>query len=92
LTPSAFAATQAVIASLVDGARLTVYGAEYFRGKMGGIETKQQWSLVAVATILAFVGALVGRSLLPKVTLGLLRGITGVMLLIVAVALGLGLI
>ena len=36
LTPSAFAATQAVIASMVDLSRLTIYGSAYLTGKMQG--------------------------------------------------------
>lgn len=92
LEPSAFAATQAVLASMVDASRLVIYGLGALSGKMSGVETAEQWSLVLVATLAAFAGALLGKSLLPKMTIGALRWLTGSLLLIVGVGLASGLI
>ncbi len=83
LKPQAFAATQAVLACLVDVARIAVYGAAFFVGRAAGITTTEQWRLVAVATACAFAGAYVGKLLLPKVTFGLVRALTGALLLLV---------
>lgn len=92
LAPAAFAATQAVLACLVDFARLAVYGAAFYAGTMTGLSTSEEWRLVATATVCAFAGAYVGRRLLPRVTLGGVRLLTGVLLVVVGVGLMTGLI
>jgi uncharacterized membrane protein YfcA len=48
--------------------------------------------LVLTATVFAFLGALVGRQLLPRVTVKSMRYLTGVLLLIVGVGLAVGLV
>lgn len=90
LEPANFAATQAVLAAMVDLSRLSIYGTSFLTGRMAGVSGASQWSLVAVATVAAFAGALVGRSLLPKMTIGGLRLLTGTLLLVVGLALGAG--
>jgi uncharacterized membrane protein YfcA len=92
LSPTAFAATQAGIASMVDAARLLVYGAALWAGRMAGLSTPAQWGIVAFATLCAFGGAILGRRLLPKVTLEGLRLLVGVLLLVVGLGLVTGLI
>lgn len=90
LAPPAFAASQAVIAVMVDAARLAVYGTSFtlLRGRDAAVVP---WGLVAVATLSAFAGAVLGRRLLPKVTLERLHLIVGVLLLVVAIAMASGL-
>jgi uncharacterized membrane protein YfcA len=92
LNPTEFAATQAVLAALVDTARMTIYAWAFTRGTLGGVLTPRQWSLVAFAAACALVGALLGRRLLPKVTIRRLRWITGGLLLVVGIGLLSGLI
>lgn len=92
LSPAAFAATQAVIACLVDAARLLVYGAGILGGPTGGFRRSGEWELVAAASLCAFAGALLGKRLLPRVTLEGVRSITGALLLIVGVGLGTGIL
>ena len=77
---------------MVDMARLTVYGAGFFAGRMAGVSGRHEWSLVGVAIVCAFGGALLGRKLLPRVTIGGLRLITGGLLLIVGIGLASGLL
>lgn len=91
LTPGQFASTQAVIALLVDGARLAVYGSTFvlLRGGAGGEPIP--WPLVATATLCAFAGAVLGKRLLPKVTAAALRRVVGVLLVVVGLALATGL-
>ena len=89
LTPPVFAGTQAAIALLVDGARLLVYGWAFFRPSDAGASLP--WGLIVVATLAAFAGSLLGRRLLPKVTLAGVHVIVGVLLLVVGVALAAGL-
>ena len=99
LSPHEFAATQAVLACMVDAARLVVYGASFtfaasdIAGGAGGdAGAGIDWPLVAFATICAFAGALVGKWLLPKVTVGAVRTLTGALLLIVGAALAVGVV
>jgi len=92
LSPAAFAATQAVLACMVDASRLLVYGAAFFAGHMGGLATRGQWAMVGVATGCAFGGAVLGRRLLPSITVEVVRAITGALLLLVGIGLGGGLL
>lgn len=89
LAPAEFAATQAVIALLVDGARLAVYGVA-FGATMRG-DASIPWTNVAAATACAFAGAYLGKRLLPKTTVGALRALVGALLLVVGAALATGL-
>lgn len=88
LEPARFAATQAVLGFLVDAARLAIYGASFLRA---GPELEVHWTLVAFATACAFAGALLGRRLLPTVTVGFVRALTGGLLVVVGLALASGL-
>jgi len=92
LTPTAFAATQAVIASMVDLSRLSIYGSAYLSGKMQGVTTREQWSLVFCSTLCAFAGAYLGRKMLKKVTMQSLRLLAGALLLVVGSLLAMGII
>ena len=92
LSPAAFASTQAVLATMVDASRLLIYGAAFFAGRMAGVSTRSQWALVGVATISAFGGALLGRRLLTKVTVGMVRMITGCLLLLIGAGMASGLL
>ena len=92
LAPAAFAGTQAVIAVMVDVARLSVYGAALRAGTMAGVSTREEWMLVGAATAAAFLGAFGGKQLLPKVTVAGVRRLTGGLLLLVGMGLASGLI
>ena len=88
LAPTRFAATQAVLALLVDGARLLVYGAAF--ALAGQATSAIPWPLVATVTLAAFAGAFVGKRLLPKVTFVGLQRLVGALLLLAGAALALG--
>lgn len=92
LPPAAFAATQAVLACLVDASRLLVYGSAFLIGRMGGVSTRTQWAAVGAATLCAFGGAWLGRRLLPHVTVETVRLITGALLLMVGAGLAAGIL
>jgi uncharacterized membrane protein YfcA len=92
LSPARFAATQSAIACMVDGARLLVYGAAFFGAHARVVASHSQWPLGAAATIAAFAGAWLGTRLLPKITLGFVRGVTAALLLVVGVGLATGLV
>lgn len=90
LSPTQFVSTQAVLALLVDAARLLVYG--WALSGIGGSAASDAipWRLVGFATASAFAGAYVGKRLLPKVTLGGLHLLVGGLLVVVGVALASG--
>ena len=90
LSPREFVSTQAVLALLVDAARLLVYGWSLAIVGGGAAAGSIPWPLVATATGCAFAGALLGKRLLPKVTLASLRFVVGGLLVVVGVALSLG--
>ena len=92
LSAAAFAATQAALACLVDGARLAVYGGSFWSGKMSGLATPRDWLLVVVATLCAFGGALIGKRLLPHVRLEWVRWLTGTLMLVIGLGLASGVI
>ena len=92
LSPTEFVATQSVLGLLVDASRLLVYTVTFLTGagEAGGSDIP--WPLVVVATAGALAGALVGRRLLPKVTLPRLQLFIGVLLLAVGTGLAAGVI
>jgi hypothetical protein len=89
LVPTEFAASAAVIAPLIDAARLIVYGVGFVTGATapGAVP----WPLVLAGCGCAFAGALLGRRLLPSVTVAAVRAVTGTLLAIVGIVLALGL-
>jgi uncharacterized membrane protein YfcA len=76
-----------VISLLVDIPRLITYGVE-----MPGRLWSSTPLLLAAAVLAAFVGAWLGNRLLLKVTLRLVQVLVASMLLVIALALGSGLI
>lgn len=91
LEPARFVATQAILALLVDGARLIVYGWTFVLLRDASEEVEIPWQLVAVVTAFAFAGAIVGARLVRKVTVDALRIVVGVLLAIIGVAIAAGL-
>jgi uncharacterized protein len=87
LSKEAYIATGVVIASLVDITRLSVYAARF---ETSGL--RENLVLVVSAVLAAMTGAFLGRRLLKKVTLTFVRNLVAVMLILVALALGLGII
>jgi len=91
LSPTQFVSTQAVLALLVDAARLLVYGGSFFLLRESAAAEAIPWHLVATATVCAFAGAYIGKRLLPKMTVASLRLVVGVLLVVVGLALATGL-
>jgi hypothetical protein len=87
LDKAAFIGTGTVIASLIDVTRLSVY----FTGDAFA-HLRANAGIVATAVGTAFLGAYIGNRLLEKTTLGVIQKLVAIALLLVAVALGAGLI
>ncbi len=87
LSKEAFIATGVVIACMIDVSRLIVYGGEMFN--MPG---RFDFTLIAAATLSAFVGAYLGNKLLKKITIKTLQYIVAFFLCVFAILLGAGII
>lgn len=87
LPRDAFIATGVAIACLIDVSRLGVYAAG-LRAHGTAIDRR----LLVVAVAAAFAGALVGRRYLERLTMDAVRHVIAVLLLVMAVAMGLGVI
>ncbi|MEH6308687.1 sulfite exporter TauE/SafE family protein [Olivibacter sp. SDN3] len=87
LSKESFVATGVIIACLVDLSRLSVYFRQYLSS---GIH--ENLPLLMVATLAAFIGAFSGNLLLKKITLPFIQKMVTFMIVLLAVALGLGLI
>lgn len=87
LSKEAFVACGVSIACFIDVARLSVYARN---ANIGSIAT--EWPILLTATGAAFVGAYIGRQLLKKVTLDWLHRLVAIFLILLAIAMGSGIL
>ena len=87
LTKESFIATGVAIACLVDVARLVVYS-----GRFASLDLNESGGLLLAATVAALAGALIGKRLVHKVTIGMIRGLVSVMLFVLASLMAAGVI
>lgn len=87
LSKEAYVATGVVVSSFIDFTRLSVYATHAV-----SIDLKNLWPLLVLATLSAMAGAFLGNKLLKKVTLVFMQNIVAFMLIIIALALGAGII
>jgi len=91
LDKNQFVGTIAVVATLVDVVRISVYGLTFFTRHfevIGGYG----WTLVGIACVAAWVGSFIGSRLLTKITMRGVRTIVGTLLMLLGIGLGSGLI
>ncbi len=87
-----FVGTSVTTSCMVDFTRISVYGFSFFRTDMSVFHDSTIVLMIIAGTISALAGALIGKMLLKKITLKTIQTIVGIMLLVVAVFLGLGMI
>ena len=87
LSKEAYIATGVLIASLADFSRLFVYARHF-----AAVNFQENALLLMIACISAFAGATIGRFALKKVTFRSIQILVAVMLIIIALALGAGII
>lgn len=87
LTRDSFVATGIAIALVVDAVRMATYSSKYLKFGL-----TDHISILLVALIAAFSGAIAGRILLKKVTIQLIRNIVAILLIVVGFGLITGLI
>ncbi|MCL4302147.1 MAG: TSUP family transporter [Anaerolineae bacterium] len=91
LDKEAFVGTGVVATVLVDVARLLVYGLAFYTTSFAQLGSGVL-GLILAATLAAFVGAVLGRLWLKKVTLHTVQLIVGVGLILLGLGLGTGLL
>lgn len=87
LLKEAYIATGVVIASLVDFTRLAVYAERFTTAGL-----HENIVLIVSAIASAILGAVIGKKLLKKITLQFVQVFVAIMLILIALALGAGLI
>jgi len=87
LGKEAFIATGTAIAVLVDLVRIPVYLGRMPDGLVG-----EQWPLLALTTLAAFLGAWWGKRMIPKVTFRAVQVVVGALLLTIAAGLLVGVV
>lgn len=87
LSKETFIATGIAIACLIDITRLSVYSKNILN-----VHQDIDWRLVTIATLSAFVGAVLGNKILKKMTIESVQMFVAIALIIFAVFLGLGII
>jgi uncharacterized membrane protein YfcA len=92
LSKESFIATGIAAAVLIDISRLTVYGTSFIGDHFSSISDNRSLIMIIVAVLSAFIGSILGRKLLKKVTLRSVQIIVGVLIFVFAVFLGLGII
>jgi uncharacterized membrane protein YfcA len=92
VSTEAFVGTNAVIGFMVDAARITAYTVMLVFVKTSSPISANEWPLIATGIVAAFLGIMIGKKFLHKVTMAAVRAFTGVLLFGIAIALGSGII
>ncbi len=87
LTKEQFIGTGTVISTCIDIARISVYAKKFTIDNLS-----ENLSLLGVTTLFAFSGAIMGNRLLKKITMESVQNVVSISLLLLAVALGAGII
>lgn len=92
VSTQAFVGTNAMIAFMVDLARIATYGGFFLLAGNGLGLGAEEWPLIITGIVAAFTGVMLGKRWLHKVKMSGIQTLTGMMLLAVALALAAGLV
>ncbi|RJX31806.1 MAG: sulfite exporter TauE/SafE family protein [Desulfarculus sp.] len=92
LAKEAFIGTMVISAIVVDLSRMLIYGLTFLPRDLSLLQNQQGLGLVAAGSLAAFAGAFLGSRLLGKITMRAIQNTVGVLLLLLALALGAGLV
>lgn len=92
LTREGFIGTSVLTAIMVDLSRLLVYGVTFFNSKTDLFNEPKMKGILLAGILAAFAGSFIGTRLIKKITMRHIQIIVGVMLLLLALALGSGII
>lgn len=92
VSTEAFVGTNAMIGFMVDMARIATYTVLFMLAGNRSPIAPGEWPLILVAVISAFAGVVIGKRYLHKVTMKTVQVLAGILLMIIAFTLGVGLI
>jgi uncharacterized membrane protein YfcA len=92
LNKEKFIGTSVVSAVVVDMSRLTVYGVTFFSKNFEILKNQVGIGLITAAILVAFLGSFIGSRMVKKITMNTIKVIVGILLFLLAVALGSGLV
>ncbi|MBM3420653.1 MAG: sulfite exporter TauE/SafE family protein [Bacteroidetes bacterium] len=92
LSREGFIGTSVMTAIMVDISRIVVYGTAFFSNETAMLDEPGMKGVLICGILAAFTGSYTGTRLVKKVTMRHIQLIVGVMLLLLAVALGSGII
>ncbi len=87
LSKEAFIATGVIIACMIDVSRMSVYFTNISK-----VKDSLNFNLIFIATLAAFVGVYFGNKLVKKITINTIQKIVAFMIILFAIALGLGIV
>lgn len=92
ISTEAFVATNAVIGFLVDLTRIATYAAFFLLAEASFPITSGHWRLILTGIFAAFAGVVIGKRFIRKITMKTIQIATGILLLVISLALGSGLV
>jgi uncharacterized membrane protein YfcA len=92
LTREGFIGTSVLTAIMVDLSRLLVYGVAFFNSETDLFSDPKMKGILLAGILAAFAGSFIGTRLIKKITMRHIQVIVGIMLLLLALALGSGVI
>lgn len=92
LTRDGFIGTSVMTAIMVDIARLIIYGVTFFSSKTALMSEPGMKGILIWGILAAFTGSFIGTRLVKKITMRHIQVIVGIMLFMLAIALGSGII
>jgi hypothetical protein len=92
VSTEAFVGTNGFIGFMVDMARILTYAGMFVLAKTISPIGQDQWPLILTGILSAFIGVMIGKQFLHKITMKTVQTLTGVLLLGIAFALGSGII
>jgi uncharacterized membrane protein YfcA len=87
LSKEAFIATGVIIACMIDVSRMSVYFTNISK-----VKDSLNLNLIIIATLAAFIGVYFGNKLVKKITINTIQKIVAFMIIVFAMALGLGIV
>ncbi len=92
ISTQAFVGTNAVIGFMVDVARIAIYVVVFWDAEESNLLSLNQWPLILSGIIAAFTGVMISKRFLHKISMKTIEIITGILLLVIAIALSTGII
>ncbi len=92
ISTQAFVGTNAVIGFMVDVVRIAAYAFVFWGAETNSPFSQDQWPLILSCIVAAFAGVMISKRFLHKITMKTVETLTGILLLIIAMALGAGII